>query len=68
MARRLVALIALTALMLCFTSCMLIWGDDRGKVGKVPESGKICATGIIAEYRGSPEIVLHDEHSWYVPK
>jgi len=47
---------------------LLIWGDDRGKVGTVPESGKICATGIISEYRGSSEIVLHDEHSWYVPK
>lgn len=46
----------------------LIWGDDRGKVGTVPESGKICATGVITEYRGSPEIVLRDEHSWFVPK
>jgi hypothetical protein len=47
---------------------LLIWGDDRGKVGTVPESGRICATGVITEYRGSPEIVLRDEHSWYVPK
>jgi len=47
---------------------LLIWGDDRAKVGRVPESGKICATGLIAQYRGSPEIVLRDAHSWYVPK
>jgi hypothetical protein len=47
---------------------LLIWGDDRAKVGTVPETGRICATGIIKEYRGSPEIVLRDAHSWYVPK
>jgi DNA/RNA endonuclease YhcR with UshA esterase domain len=47
---------------------LLIWGDDRGKVGTVPVSGRICATGVITEYRGSPEIVLRDEHSWYAPK
>jgi hypothetical protein len=47
---------------------LLIWGDDRAKVGAVPESGRICATGLITEYRGSPEIVLRDAHSWYVPK
>jgi hypothetical protein len=47
---------------------LLIWGDDRGRVGAVPESGKLCATGVITEYRGSPEIVLRDAHSWYVPK
>ena len=47
---------------------LLIWGDDRGRVGAVPESGRICATGVITEYRGSPEIVLREAHSWYVPK
>ena len=47
---------------------LLIWRDDRSRVGTVPESGIICATGVITEYRGAPEIVLHDAHSWYVPK
>lgn len=47
---------------------LLIWGDDQGKVGAVPKTGRICATGFITEYRGSPEIVLRDKHSWYVPK
>ena len=47
---------------------LLIWGDDRGRVGAVPESGKICAIGVIREYRGTPEIVLRGAHSWYVPK
>lgn len=47
---------------------LLIWGDDGAKVGAVPESGRICATGLIQVYRGSPEIVLRDAHSWYVPK
>lgn len=47
---------------------LLIWGDDQAKVGAVPKSGKICATGVITEYHGTPEIVLRDAHSWYVPK
>jgi hypothetical protein len=47
---------------------LLIWRDDREHVGKVPESGRICGVGTITEYRGSPEIVLRDAKSWYVPK
>ena len=47
---------------------LLIWGDDRGRVGKVPDSGRICGVGTITEYRGSPEIVLRDAESWYIPK
>ena len=47
---------------------LLVWGDDRDHVGKIPETGKICGVGVITEYRGSPEIVLRDAKSWYVPK
>jgi hypothetical protein len=47
---------------------LLIWRDDRSRVGRVPESGPVCATGLITAYRGTPEIVLHDARSWYVPK
>jgi hypothetical protein len=47
---------------------LLIWGDDRASVGELPTSGRICATGTITEYRGSPEIVLRDAKSWSVPK
>ncbi|MGA8669927.1 MAG: hypothetical protein WB679_08625 [Terracidiphilus sp.] len=47
---------------------LLIWGDDREHVGKVPESGRVCGVGTITLYRGSPEIVLRDGKSWYVPK
>ena len=47
---------------------VLIWGDDKAAVGNFPESGKVCATGTITEYRGTPEIVIHDGKSWYVPK
>lgn len=47
---------------------ILIWRDDRGRVGHVPESGKVCATGTITAYRGTPEIVLRDAHSWFVPR
>jgi DNA/RNA endonuclease YhcR with UshA esterase domain len=42
---------------------VLIWGEDRRKFG-APEneyrSKKICVTGKITEYRGTPEIVAAD--------
>lgn len=47
---------------------ILIWGEDKQSVGQFPASGRVCATGTITEYRGSPEIVIHESHSWYVPK
>jgi micrococcal nuclease len=47
---------------------VLVWGSDRERVGNLPTSGRLCAVGNITEYRGTPEIVLHDSHSWYVPK
>lgn len=47
---------------------VLIWGDDRGNVGQLPQNGRVCATGTITEYKGSPEIVVRDAKSWYVPK
>jgi len=47
---------------------LLVWGDDRERVGNLPVSGKICGMGLITEYRGLPEIVLREAKSWYVPK
>lgn len=47
---------------------ILIWGDNRADAGHLPDSGKLCVTGTIAQYRGTPEIVLRDSRSWYVPK
>jgi hypothetical protein len=47
---------------------LLIWSDDKQAVGELPTTGRVCATGTISQYRGSPEILLHDAHSWYVPK
>jgi len=42
---------------------ILIWGNDRPKFG-TPEttfmSKRLCATGIIKEYRGKPEVVATD--------
>ena len=42
----------------------LIWGEDRNKFQKAPETlygGKeICVTGIIKNYRGHPEIIVRD--------
>jgi DNA/RNA endonuclease YhcR with UshA esterase domain len=47
---------------------ILIWGENKPSVGSFPTSGRVCATGIITEYRGAPEIVVRDAQSWYVPK
>lgn len=47
---------------------ILIWGGDKTRVGDIPKSGRVCATGPISKYRGVPEIIVHDSHSWYVPK
>ena len=42
---------------------VLIWGSNRNKFGK-PETEyrdkRVCATGKITEYRGTPEIVAED--------
>jgi len=42
---------------------ILIWGDDRAKFG-TPEmkyrDKRICATGLIKNYRDVPEIAVHD--------
>ncbi len=38
---------------------ILVWGDDRKNVGELPHVGShICASGIIQDYRGVPEIVV----------
>jgi len=43
---------------------VLIWGSDRGKFEKPPEtlsSGKeVCVTGMIQSYQGRPEIVVKE--------
>ena len=47
---------------------ILIWGENRDVAGHIPQSGKVCVTGTITNYRGIPEVVLRDSHGWYVPK
>jgi hypothetical protein len=38
---------------------ILVWGDDRANVGTLPRTGEhVCATGLIKDYRGVPEIVV----------
>ena len=43
---------------------ILIWGENRPKFKEAPEKyfkGKrICVTGIIKIYRGTPEIIVND--------
>lgn len=42
---------------------ILIWGENRAKFG-APENRylhkRICASGLIKEYRGTPEIIASD--------
>jgi hypothetical protein len=36
---------------------ILVWGEDRKSVGELPSTGsRVCATGLIKDYRGVPEI------------
>lgn len=38
---------------------ILVWGDDRKSVGELPQPGShVCATGLITDYHGVPEIVV----------
>ncbi len=38
---------------------VLVWGEDRRNVGELPRDGsRICASGMIQDYRGVPEIVV----------
>lgn len=42
----------------------VIWEDDKARVGPIPSSGDICVSGLITQYHGVPEIVLHDAKDW----
>jgi hypothetical protein len=38
---------------------ILVWGDDRKNVGELPPEGsQVCATGLVQDYHGVPEIVV----------
>jgi hypothetical protein len=38
---------------------ILIWGEDRQRVGELSADGThLCATGVIQSYRGVPQIVV----------
>ena len=38
---------------------ILVWGDDRKNVGELPPEGsRVCATGLVQDYHGVPEIVV----------
>lgn len=42
---------------------IVIWGSDRHKFKHRPEvyykNKKVCVTGLITEYRGEPQIIIH---------
>jgi DNA/RNA endonuclease YhcR with UshA esterase domain len=43
------------------TFTILVWGKDRTNVGDLPREGsRVCATGVIQEYKGVPEIVVRN--------
>jgi hypothetical protein len=38
---------------------ILVWGEDRKRVGELPQVGsRVCASGVIKDYKGVPEIVV----------
>lgn len=38
---------------------ILVWGDDRKNIGELPRMGsRVCASGVIKDFRGVPEIVV----------
>ena len=43
---------------------VVIWDDDKTRVGDFPSSGNVCVSGRIAVYKEVPQIVLHDAKSW----
>lgn len=47
---------------------VVVWERDRGKVGDLPGSGRLCVTGTVTEYHSKPEIVLHEAAGWSIPK
>jgi len=53
------------------TFTVLIWGIDRPKFAAPPEStftaGKrVCVTGTVTDFRGKPEIVVHNPEEIHV--
>ncbi len=52
------------------TFVVVIWGNDRGKFPANPETyyeGKeVCATGLIENYRGKPEIIASNANQLQV--
>ena len=50
------------------TFSIVVWQRDKAIVGSLPASGKLCVAGLVEQYRGKAEIVLHAASSWYVPK
>jgi hypothetical protein len=38
---------------------ILVWGEDSKNVGELPRVGsRVCASGVIQDYKGVPEIVV----------
>jgi hypothetical protein len=46
---------------------VVIWDDDKNKVGVFPASGNVCVSGKIEVYKEVAQIVLHDAKSWTIP-
>jgi hypothetical protein len=45
---------------------VLVWGEDRAKFGNIDakySNVHLCVHGPITQYRGSPEMVVHDPSS-----
>jgi hypothetical protein len=45
---------------------VLVWGEDRAKFGNIDaqySKAHVCVHGTITQYRGGPEMVVHDPSS-----
>ena len=48
---------------------IVIWGENRSKVGSLPAIGSgVCASGRIQEYRGAPQMVVRNAEQLTVPR
>jgi hypothetical protein len=50
------------------TFTAVVWQHDRASVGTLPRADTLCVSGIITEYRGRPQLVLHSASQWSVPR
>lgn len=46
----------------------VVWEKDKPNVGRLPQTGQFCASGLITLYHRLPEITLASASNWSVPR